>query len=54
MKSTGMTAFLSAITQLLQVSLDNGIEPAGFGHPLAQRSREPVHLFLERFTVFPG
>jgi len=54
MRSTRMTAFLSAITQPLQVSLDNSVELVGYGHMLAQHGREPVHLFLERFTVFSG
>src|SRR6266571_2193719 len=40
-----------AITQLPQVGLDGGIQSAGFGHLLAQRGGEPLHLLLERLAV---
>jgi hypothetical protein len=40
-----------AITKLLEVGGDDGVQPYGFLLLLAERGRKPSHLLLERFAI---
>src|SRR3569832_2497074 len=42
---------LSAISKLLQVGCDGGVESRAFSLLLAQQRGEALHLFVERFAV---